>query len=213
MAESIESFVAKLQQEGVVAGKADAEKIRQQARGEADEIVRKARAQAESIVADARRQAQETLTRSQSELDLAARDVVLRLRQTLSRMLTAVLAQPTREKLSDAKFLGDLLHDMVMAYVKADLGRKEELRINVSCDMQHELARWAIEEIGRDRSEGHGVSIDLKGTLREAGFEYQTSRSVVEVTEDSVVKALADLVSPGMRELLDKAVQEQQPVT
>lgn len=208
MAESIEAFVAKLQKEGVQAAQADAERIRQEAQGQADEIVRAARAEAERIIADARRQAQEHLTRSQSELQLAARDVVLRLRQTLSQMLTAVLTPPTREKLSDPQFLGNLLQEMVINYVKADIDQNNQMTINVPCDMQHALADWALQEIARERKNGH-VAIDLKGTLREAGFEYQTHRSVVEVTESSVIQALNGLVSPVLRELLDKAGKQQ----
>ena len=58
MAESIESFVAKLQAEGVQAGKDAAEKIREEARQQAREIVQHARSEADKIIAEARSQAE-----------------------------------------------------------------------------------------------------------------------------------------------------------
>ena len=87
MAESIEAFVSKLQEEGVQAGRQAAEKLRAEAQQQGDEIIRQAEIQAEEITADAKAQAESNLAKANTELKLAARDAVLRLRETLSRVV------------------------------------------------------------------------------------------------------------------------------
>ena len=211
MAETIESFVAKLQAEGVQAGREQAETIRAEAEKQAKETVALARKQAEKIVADGRQTAEESLARGRSELELAARDAALRLQQSLSLALTAVLGHAVRQQLEDTTFLGKLLHEIVMLYVTSDFQCKDTLKINVSAEMREKLVSWAMAEIGRENVEKVRPSIDLKGTLADAGFEYTCRGSTVEITRDSLVATLMDLVGPDLREVLAKAMAGEQP--
>jgi hypothetical protein len=52
------------------------------------------------------------------------------------------------------------------------------------------------------------VSLDLKGTLADAGFEYQVDGANIEVTLSSIVEALTELVNPNLREILEQAMAE-----
>jgi len=208
MAETIESFVAKLQAEGVQAGQQEADRLRAEAKQQAEEITRQAQKDGEAIVADAKKQADDLLARSRTELDLAVRDAILRLQDALSRMLAAVLARKVEEPLRDHEFLGRLLHDLVMQYVEADCQRREVLKINVAPELREKLIAWALQEIGQEAVEEVRPSLDLKGTLADAGFEYTLGESTVEVTRESVVETLMDLVGPALRETLEKALSE-----
>ncbi len=210
MPETIESFVAKLQADGVQAGQDQAEKIKADAQAEADRILEEARQQAEKIKADAQAEADSVLQRSQTDLKLAARDATMKLRDALQRCLQAVLAQSSEQALSDVKFLGQTLHHIISSYAEADIEGDETIRINVPEDTRQKLIDWAIAEIGRERIEHeHGaLSIDLKGTLRQAGFEYNVTGATVEVTVDSVVEMLSEMVSPRLREVIDEAMNE-----
>jgi V/A-type H+-transporting ATPase subunit E len=211
MAETIESFVQKLQADGVQAGQQEAEKIRQAARKEADETLRQAKQEAEKIVAQARAEAEDVLARSKTELQLAARDAALRLREALSRALEAVLAQGAREKLADVSFLGQVMHDLVMLYARSQLaGEAEPLVLNVQPEMRKKLKEWALGEIGQQRVDSLRHAFDLKGTLSTAGFEYKASDATVEVTLDSVVQTLKELVGPSLQEVLDQALAEKE---
>lgn len=208
MAETIESFVAKLQAEGVEAGQREAERLRSEAQQQADETVRQAKEQAAQIVADAEKEAAETVARCKTELSLACRDAILRLQEALTRTLSAILMHDVREPLADSEFLGRLLHDIVMLYVKSDCEQRETLKINVAPEMREKLISWALQEIGKEAVEQVRPSIDLKGTLADAGFEYTHGDSTVEVTRESVVETLMDLVGPALREVLREAAQE-----
>ena len=204
MVESIESFVAKLQTEGVQAGEQAAQKIRTEAERQAADILAKAKREAESIVAAAERKAQQNLVQAKAEIELAARDVVLQMREKLGRILTAIITQTVRGQLSDAEFLKGVLHDLVMAYAQQDCQTGTDLRIKVTPEMKAKLAGWALGEMGHGLAGASHVSVDLKATLGEAGFEYSTDGATIEFTTDSVTALLSDMVGPELRAVLDK---------
>ncbi len=206
MADSIESFVSKLQDEGVEAGKKEAEKIRAEARDEADRIVTEAQEKAEKICQDAERDAEDTRQRGRTDLQLAARDTVLRLRETLERALETVLVHGTETSLGDVEFLKGLIHDVVMQYAQADQKGETSVKIRVSDEAKDQLTEWCRQQLAPQAQEA-GAAADIQGALAEAGFEYQVRDANVEVTQASVVETLQDLVSPRLRDMLAKATE------
>ena len=207
MAGSIEAFVAKLQEEGVQAGQQAADRLLVDARKQADATLAQAEADAKKIVSGAQAEAASTLEKSKVDLQLAARDTALRLRDALSRAVRAILAAGVKPHLTNADFLGKLLYDIVMQYARANIEEKTTVRINVAPEMQHQLTQWALQHL-RDKPDMGNVSLDLKGTLADAGFEYQVDGANVEVTLSSIVEALTDLVNPNLREMLEQAMAE-----
>ncbi len=210
MAESIESFVARLQSEGVEAGRQEAHKVLEDARREAEQIIEQADQQADRIVADARRQAEAELARGRTELKLASRDALLHLRHALNRALQAVLARAVAPVLNDDQFLRQLLHELVLRYAQADIERGAHMDISVSPDLHGRLSDWAIGEI-RGRADAHGMGLDLRGELATAGFEYNISGGTVEVTVESVVEMLTRMVGPRLAELVDQSSKSSGP--
>ena len=208
MAETIEAFVAKLRQEGVEGGREAAQLHHAKARQEADALLADARAQARKILSDAQAQAEASQAKARTDMELAARDITLRLRDSLSRAVRQVLAAGAKEQLADPEFLGGLLREIVLAYVEADIARKSSFRITVTPEMRERLAQWALTRLRQP--ELGGVSIDLKGTLAQDGFEYRAEGAGIEVTVDSVVEALSELVNPALREMLSRAMSQEQ---
>jgi len=206
MADTIEQFVAKLQAEGVQAGRAAAEELIAKARRDADEIIRQAQARATKLHHDAEAQAQATLAKSKTELELAARDTTLRLREALARAIRAALAAGAKRPLDDAEFLRHLLSDIILQYARADLAGQPTFNLNVTPEMREKLATWASQQL-----DPGNLAVDLRGTLAEAGFEYQVEGAKIEVTLTSVVDALADLVSPALRKILEQATAVDKP--
>ena len=72
--------------------------------------------------------------------------------------------------------------------------------------MREQLTAWALQHLHQGN-----LALDLRGTLAEAGFEYQVEGAKIEVTLTSVVDALADLVSPALREMLQRAAADVKP--
>jgi vacuolar-type H+-ATPase subunit H len=207
MADTIEEFVNKLQQEGVQAGQATAEKLQADAQAQADQTIADAQAKAEKIVADAKSEGENILARAKTEVELAARDTIGRLRETLSTALNALLAESAKTALDDMDFIGRTLHDIVMLYAKADIQRHLLVKINVPDNVRKQLKTWALKELGQEVLKEVRPSFDLKGRLDQAGFEYEVHGGTVEVTLDSVVETLSELVTPALREVLTKATE------
>jgi F0F1-type ATP synthase membrane subunit b/b' len=206
MADTIQEFVAKLQADGVEAGRAAAEELLAKARRDADEIIRQAQAHAKKIQQDAETQAQATLAKSKTELELAARDTTLRLREALGRAMRAALTAGAKQPLDDPEFLRRLLSDIILQYARADLQGQPTFNLNVTPPMREQLTAWALQHLHQGN-----LGLDLRGTLAEAGFEYQVEGAKIEVTLTSVVDALADLISPSLREMLQRAAADAQP--
>lgn len=205
MAETIESFVAKLQAEGVQAGREAAEKLEREARAQAEGIVKKAEEDAEKILAGARAKAKETLDRAGTDLELAARDAVLKLRETLSASLQTILDAPVAEQLTDTAFLKQIIHDVAVEFAKFERRAGEALKVNVTPEAQKKLADWVIKELRR-AIQDDGIKVDLKGKLKQAGIEYTLGGATIEVTQESVVETLGALVSASLRDVLGKAM-------
>ena len=119
MTETIESFVEKLKSEGVEEGKRQAEQLREDAEQQVQQIIDDAKKEAEKTVADANAQAESILARNRTELELAARDAILKLRESLENALQSVLTRPVEFKLNDAEFLKELIQSIMMRYIEA----------------------------------------------------------------------------------------------
>ena len=204
MAETIESFVAKLKTEGVEQGRKEADTIVGDAKTEAEQIIADAKAESEKIIAEAKKQGEELLARSNTELELAARDAAMKLRETLAKALEAVIAGPVDDSLNDTEFLRTVLTEIITKYVEADIEGTGDIKLNLADEQYHALAEWAVKQI-RKHAKKDGVGVDLKGTLKQAGFEYNITGATVEMTQESITELLMSLVGPKLREIFDAA--------
>ncbi|MFC2027596.1 HrpE/YscL family type III secretion apparatus protein, partial [Chloroflexota bacterium] len=166
MADTIESFLDKLKSEGVEQGKLEADKLRNEATQEAEKILSDAHSQAEKIITKANEQAASIMTRSNTELELAARDAMLQLRESLEKALEAVLLNEIGEQLGDSEFLKELIQSIVQRYIDADIDSYAPVKINVEPEMRQQLCDWAIGKLRMDTKEDAG-GFDFKDDLRQ----------------------------------------------
>ena len=201
MAHTVKSFVETLRSDGVEAGRQEAEKIRQDAQREAEQTVRDAEGKARQIVEDAEKQREKTLERTRTDLELATRDTVARLRDALSQAVNRVLQQAASTTLDDSGFLKELISEVASAYARADATGEQMIELNVPEPMKKKLADWAIASFRRGGDQ-QKLSAELHGALATAGFEYKVSGGTVEVTPESVVQVLSQIVTPQLQDLL-----------
>ncbi len=200
MADTIESFVEKLQQDGVDAGKAEAAKVVADAQAQADEILADAKKQAEGIVTDAKAGAQRSLEQGRNELELAARDVFARLRNEIAGAIGEVLRRGAGAALADEQFLAGLLRDVVVEYAREDAKGVWPIEVRISENVSEKVVESAVAAL---TDAGAGAdALNLAGRLKAAGFEYSVSGGLVEVTAESIADALGEMISPKLRELI-----------
>ena len=210
MGEDVQRFIDRIRGEGVQAGRHRADELIAEARKHADRIITEAKEQKQRTIAEAEAEVQGRLARARTELELGVRDSALHFRDVLKRRLRDVLAYGARRHLADPSFVGKVLHEIITVSAQADRGQASEITINVPTEMREQLVQWAINEIDHRAADAIRESIDLSSTLREPGFEYKLNDATVEVTLDSVVEVLSDLIAPGFRELLDCAAAEDE---
>lgn len=197
---TLESFVAQLHSEGVEAGRREAEALVLAAEAEAEEIIRRARADAEALKATARKEAEAAGQRGRAELELAVRDAVLQLEAALTEVLRTLISRSVAAELSDPDALKPLLREVVAAYARADASaRPSEFRVPGRA--VRVLEDWWVSEVG-DVLGGEGDRPELRESLEQVGFEYQVAGATVEVSPESVVDKLMELVRPGLQEVV-----------
>ena len=199
MTDTIESFVNRLQKEGIESGQAEAKNIAEQAQKQAAEILADAEKKAQQIIADAESRGKQIVDHANSEMTLAARDTVAKLRDTLAAGLKQILTKAVSTTLQDADFIKGVLQEIVALYAKADISSESCMTINVTQEMQNTLSQWAINQLGQALGD---KGPELKGGLNQAGFEYEISGGTVEVTQDAVVEILSEMVTPALRDAL-----------
>ena len=203
---TLESFVEELHQEGVEAGRKEADALIREAEAEAESIVRQARSEAEELMEEARRNAEEAGSRGRAELELAVRDAILQLQAALTAVLETLVARAVEEQLTDPDQLKPLVRDVVVAYARADAAAEPEA-FTLTDAAAGSLREWWAEELGRVLA-GEREVPELQGTLGEAGFEYRVHGATVDVTAGSVVEQLMELVRPGLREVVEQVARE-----
>jgi vacuolar-type H+-ATPase subunit E/Vma4 len=205
MPESIESFVKKLQSEGVEAGKDAAEKIKKDARRKVEKILADAKADAEKIAAEAENDAERQLSRAQNELELAVRDAILKLGESLGRVLSGMLARRVKKKLSEPEYIGEIMREVILAYARADARQVPRIEINISKKMRDKLTDSALEDLFQNLQGGRD-NLALKFTFSKAGFEYKIHGATVEVSPDSVSELLSEMVNPDLQEMIANVI-------
>jgi V/A-type H+-transporting ATPase subunit E len=205
MAHTVQSFIDTLRADGVEAGRKAAEEIQRQAEQQAEQVIRQAEAKAQKILEEAEQNRQRTVERTRTDLELAARDTVAKLGGVLSQAVNRVLAQAASKTLEDTAFVKDLIREIACTYAQADAKGDRTIDLNVPESMRAKLADWIISTF-HEESADNELSVELHGALASAGFEYKLSGGTVEVTPESVMQALSQLVSPQLQELIASSV-------
>ena len=202
MPNNIESFVETLKSEGVDAGNRAAEQIKAQAQEQADQILTEARAEAERIVAAANTEAKTIQERMRSSLELATRDAIIALKETLTRLLNALLQHQVSETLSDDKTLGAVLREVIPAYTSANARGGQEATVGISKEMQSRFVNEAIREL-TNALKNKDIQLQVRQSLDKSGFDYKFEGTTVEVNAESVTAMLAEMIDPELRKILE----------
>ncbi len=181
VAAGVETLIARLRDEGVEAGRTQAQEIVAQAQADARQALDQARQQAERIVADASRQA-ETLEQSGREaLELALRDAVLAMKTRLTERFRGEVSQLLGEEQQRQEILERMILEVV-GRVRTEADRSERIEVLLPAravglaelsQNPEELAQGALTQFVRLVSAGmlrdgvsFGVADDLAGGLR-----------------------------------------------
>ncbi|MCV0426549.1 MAG: hypothetical protein K5905_13855 [Roseibium sp.] len=128
--EGVQALINRLKTEGIAAGKSEGEEILAKAKAKADEIVAEAQKKADGILAEARAEASKEKTATEDGLKVAARDLVLSLRNELGDRIQQEAERLVGTTLGDQEFLQKLILTMAAnAKANASVNDKEPMEI------------------------------------------------------------------------------------
>lgn len=105
----VQALIERLKSEGVAAGQSEGDAILAKAREKAETIVKEARQKADSLLADARAEAAREKAATEDGLKVAARDLVLSLRNELGDRIQQEAGRLVATTLADQEFLKNLI--------------------------------------------------------------------------------------------------------
>ncbi len=215
----VEELIDRLREEGVKAGRKEAERIVADAEARARWLVSQAQDEADNLIAKARRESQALKTSADDALQVAARDMLLSLRERLSHRFAGEVRRLVADKLSDQEFLARLILEIAgkQSEVLADSEPVELLLPRQALELD-ELRRNPAElQAGEmtdlvlgitDSMLREGVSLRISDSDTEGIVARMVADEIqVEVTTDAVTSLLLEHLQPRFRALLEGIVR------
>ena len=171
MAAELQQLLEKIQKDGVDKANAEANKILTEAKAKADAIVRAATEKAEAAEARAKSEAEAYTKRAEETIGQAARDTVIKVRNSVTAMLEAILARNVDAALADPAAVAP-----VAAAAVREIAAGGEAEVAAGAKLvdaiRAQLAAEAVKGVTvvTDESAGTGFSVKLDNGRVEHAF-------------------------------------------
>jgi V/A-type H+-transporting ATPase subunit E len=219
-ASGLESLIARLRDEGVTAGHAQAQRLVADAQSRAHRILEKAEAESKTMVEAARRESESLRRAGEEALRVAARDAVLDLKDQLERRFAADVGKTVSDALRDEELLKRMILEVVgRARTEGDVDRASQVEVILPREaVGLDALRRKPEEL-REGSLAHFVAASAGAMLREGvtflraedeagGIRLKlTDRAVsLDLSDRAVAQAILMHLQPRFRALLEGVV-------
>ena len=129
MTNKILEITEKIYTEGVVKAKLEADKIIAEAKNKADEIIESAKKQEMEILEQAKNQSAEYKKNTDSEIQLAARQFISKLKQQISNLITIAQTESSvEEAFKDSEFIKSIILTLIKNW---NPQKPEEFKLNI----------------------------------------------------------------------------------
>lgn len=215
----VEELIERLRDEGVRSGRNEAERVVADAQARARWVVEQAQEEASKLIENARAESQSLRSSADDALQVAARDMLLSLRERLTHRFAGEVRRLVADRLRDRDFLKQLILEIA--------GRQKEI-IDEGEEVEILLPRKALEVAELRKSAGEmqdgeltefvlGITDDMlrdgvKIRVSDSDEDGISARLVneeiqVEVTAEAVSSLLLEHLQPRFRALLEGIVR------
>ena len=215
----VEELIEKLRQQGVDKGQQEASKLVEEAEHRADWLLSQAHQEAEQIVSKARAAANNLRQSGEDALRIAARDMHLEVRETLSHSFSDQVERLVAQQMDNEAFMRKLIlslvdkasqdhgitdADKMEVLLPDDFIGLDELRRNpkeyregvLSQFVQSLAAEQMREGISFDLHDGQGIRVRLSGEEVE-----------VDLSADAIAKLLLKHLQPRFRAIIEGVIR------
>ncbi len=215
----VQALIDRLKQQGIEAGKSEAEQVVSDAQARAKRILEQASQQADEMIAKAKSEVDTLKKSGQEALTIAARDTILGLKSKLTQQFTGEVKRIVGEETQKE----ELLHRMILEVA----GRvREEVSETEPAEVLLPQRVMGLEELSRNPEEleqgilTHFVRLIGRDMVREgvefrvaddsdSGFKLHLvdSEVVVDLSDSAIAEALLAHLQPRFRALLEGMVR------
>lgn len=219
-ASGVEELIQRLRQDGVEAGREEAERVIKDAESRAHWLVDQANEQAEDIVTRAREEADRFRSAAVEALQVAARDAVLQMKDQLAQQFSVEIERLVRDEMEHAVLLERLILE-VAGRVRRDASLDDAEQIEILLpDGARDLADLRDDPAELRHGELSHYVIDVAGNLLREGVTLQPSKQVkdgirirltdkqieMDLSSDAIARHLLEHLLPRFRALLEGMV-------
>jgi V/A-type H+-transporting ATPase subunit E len=215
----VEELIEKLRQQGVVKGQQEASKLVEEAEHRADWLLSQAQQEAEQIVSKARSEAAKLRQSGEDALKIAARDMHLEVRETLTRSFTDQVERLVAQQMDNEAFMRQLIlllvtkasrdqgianADALEVVLPDDFIGLDELRRNPKEYREGQLSKF-VQSLAAEQMR-EGVSFDLH---QGQGIRVRLSGEEVEVDlgSEAIAKLLLKHLQPRFRAIIEGVIR------
>nr|WP_228007034.1 hypothetical protein [Cyanobium sp. LEGE 06143] len=219
VAAGVEQLIARLRDQGVEAGRSQADQLVAEARQEAQRTVDQARQKADQILAEARQEADTLQTSGRHALELALRDAVLAMKTQLMERFRGEVRQLVGEEQQRQEILEKMILEVV-GRVRPEADRSDQPQVLLP---RHVAGLAELSQNPEELEQGvltHFVQLISRAMLRD-GVSFGVARDseaglrvrlldrdvVLDLTDRAVAEAILEHLQPRFRALLEGVVK------
>jgi V/A-type H+-transporting ATPase subunit E len=196
----LQELLDKIRDEGVKEADRKAARIIKEAEDKAAGLISRARAEAEKTAAESEQKTAQAVARGEEALRQAGRDLLLKLRERVSRLFDHLLRRELRTAL-DGKLLPDLAGQAVAAFNAAG---KKGVELQVAAKDAERLEKHLRAALSAELAKG--LTITPLESI-DAGFRIGEKDGTVyhDITDAGLAEILGAFVNPRLAEILREA--------
>ena len=215
----VDELIARLRDDGVSAGRAEAERLVQEAEAQAAKIVAGARAEAEALRAEARREADTYRAAGEQVLETAMRDGILRMKAGMEGQLREQMQRLVGAHVADADLLKRMILEVAgrmrdaaqqgdaaeLILPPAVLG-PDEIREQAGDIRSGELTQYVLGLTGEMLRDGLTLHAGGEG---QQGIRVRVQEGEVEIdlTAEAIAALLLEHMQPRFRAVLEGVIR------
>jgi V/A-type H+-transporting ATPase subunit E len=175
MESKLQQLTEKLYNEGLSKGKAEAEHLLEHAHRQAEKIIDEAKKQAAAILEQAQKSAAEAKRTADAEIDLASRQTMARVKQTVENLIVAkTIETPVAKAFDDVAFVKDLIKTVV-----DHMHANGDLTVILPTNKETEFLN--IIQNNMQTAFGQGVDVKFDRSIK-SGFRISTGKGSYQLT-------------------------------
>lgn len=197
----LQELTDKIYQEGIIKGQAEADKINAKAKADATQIVAEAREEALQIVAAANKNAKEIKDNTNSEIRLAARQVIEALKLEVVGLINgSITSSEIKAGMGDVQFIQKTIEMMVKNWV-ANSGAVPDMKILIPQKDEKTVMNY-FNSVAKGLLE-KGFTIETVNGLK-AGFQVAPKQGGYKIsfTDQDFINLFQEFLRPKVVDLL-----------